>query len=370
MNTKYVFGIAGAGLLIATVGFSAFRSENNNPKAAGRPPIAVEAAPVQSANFDETIEVVGSLTPKFQADVKSEYSGIVSEVYVTEWVRVKKGMPLAKLDTSEIVAAVEGIRAGALQADVGEIRANRELERALKLKEYGLVTQQNLDDARSSKDAAAAATSVAKAQLQAAETRLAKAFIRSPMDGVIAYRGVNAGDYVENMGSPKPMFRIVDNRLLDLTVTVPSTKIGMVMLGQPLDFSTDAVPGRTFSGKVMYINPAADETSRSVKVTAEVPNDRGELRGGFFLKGVIRTGSRADVLRVQRAALMTWDVAARTGEVYVVDGQVAHRRPVQTGGIAGSDVEIVSGLGVGDVVITRGAFNVKDGDKISVVAGK
>ncbi len=229
------------------------------------------------------------LSPKFGADVKSEYTGIVTEVYVTEWVKVKKGDPLARLDTREIDvllqkarAAVELAKANLLQAEVAEHRANREYERALKLKEEGLITQQSLDDARTEKEAAKARIEAARAQLKVAEedvqqaqTRLSKAMIRSPMEGVVSLRNVNVGDFVGEMGG-KPMFRIVDNRILDLTVTVPSAEMAAVHVGQPLTFSTDALPGKVFTGKVMFINPAVNEADRSVKVVAEVDNTSEE----------------------------------------------------------------------------------------------
>ena len=132
-------------------------------------------------------------------------------------------------------------------------------------------------------------------------------------------RGVNVGDLVGEMGSPKLMFRIVDNRLLDLTVTVPSTEMEKVRLGQELVFTTDALPGRTFTGKVMFINPAVSEADRSVKVVAEVRNVPEVLKGGLFVKGRIVTGERAAVLRVPRIALVSWDVDAKTGAVFVVE---------------------------------------------------
>ncbi len=65
-------------------------------RAVGKPPVAVEVTKVSAADFTEGVDVVGSLTAKFGADVKSEYAGIVTDVYVNEWVRVKKGTPLAK----------------------------------------------------------------------------------------------------------------------------------------------------------------------------------------------------------------------------------------------------------------------------------
>ncbi|HEX9160173.1 MAG TPA: efflux RND transporter periplasmic adaptor subunit, partial [Thermoanaerobaculia bacterium] len=180
-------------------------------------------------------------------------------------------------------------------------------------------------------------------------------------------RTVNPGDFVENMGSPKPMFTIVDNRRLELTVTVPSSQIASVELDQPLSFTTDGVPGRTFEGRVSFINPAADESSRTVKVIAIVDNSDNALRSGLFAKGSIVTGERKGVLRVPRSAMLTWDPAARAGVVYVVSGERAQRRSVATGAAATDVIEIGTGLNAGETVVTRGAFNLRDGDRVTVV---
>jgi membrane fusion protein (multidrug efflux system) len=336
--------------------------------AGGKPPVAVEVVPAATGELVQTIAVVGSLAPKFAADIKSEFTAVVDEVYVTEWVHVTKGQPLAKLDTREGELALESAKASLLQAEVNETRAERELERTVKLKEYGLATQQNLDDAHTARDAASAGTAAARAAVKSVETRLAKAMIRSPMDGVVAFRGVSVGDRVENMGGNAPMFRIVDNRLLDLTVTVPSTKSAALRVGQPLEFTTAALPGQTFRGTVKFINPTVSEADRSVKVVAEVPNQDGELRGGMFVKGQIRTGERTGVLQIPRSALLSWDLEHNTGELFVVTGDVAERREVRTGEVTGESVEILGGIAVGDRVVTRGGFNLRPGDRVEIAA--
>jgi RND family efflux transporter MFP subunit len=342
--------------------------------------VAVETAKVATADLTEGIEVVGSLAPKFEANVKPEYAGMAREIYVTEWVRVKKGDLLAKLDTREIdvlvqkaQAAVEAARAALLQAEAAHARAKRELARLLGLKDSGLITQQNLDDAKTNEEVTQAQVAAAKAQLRVvqddltyARTKGAKAEVSAPMDGIISFRGANVGDMVGEQGSSKIMFKIVDNRLLDLTVTVPSKDIGRLKLGQPLTFTTDAFPGRTFSGKVMFLNPSVSETDRSLKVVAEVPNPDETLRGGMFVKGMIVTGTRQAVLVLPRTTLVTWDVAGGKAEVFLVEGDAAKRVTVKTGLASGERVEVVEGLKAGDEIITRGWFNVKDGDKIKV----
>jgi RND family efflux transporter MFP subunit len=335
--------------------------------------VAVEVAEAQTGEIIDSVEVVGTLAPKFQAEVKTEYSGIVTEVYVTEWVRVARGTPLAKLDSREVEAEVAAARASVLQAEVAGQRAEREYERAMKLKGAGLMTQQNLDDARTAREAGAATLEAAKAMLRAVEARLAKTLIRAPLGGVVAERSVNVGDLVENMGSPKPMFRIVDNRLLELTATVPSTKLGALRVGQPLTFETDGIPGKKFSGRVRQINPAAEEVSRSLRVVMDVPNPSEELKAGLFVKGQIVTGRRGGVVQVPRTALVNWDVRRGEAAVFVLEGDVARRREVRTGDALDGRVEIKSGIAAGERVVRGGTFNVRDGERVRVApaaAGK
>jgi RND family efflux transporter MFP subunit len=273
-------------------------------------------------------------------------------------------------------AAVEMAKATLLQAEVAGNRANREYDRQVKLRERGVVTQQALDDSLTEKEASAARIEAARAQLKAAEedlrhtqTRLSKTTILAPMEGVVSSRGVNIGDLVGEAGSQKIMFRIIDTRILDLTVTVPSVEMGMVRVGLPLTFSTDAIPGETFTGKVMFINPVVNESDRSVKVTAEVKNVSEQLKGGLYVKGRIVTGKRTGVLRVPRGALLSWDVAGKKGDLFVVKGEIVNRRTVQTGAVMGDFVEIVSGLAPDEQVVVRGGFNLKDGDRVNVTQG-
>jgi RND family efflux transporter MFP subunit len=277
---------------------------------------------------------------------------------------VRKGQPLARLDAREAQAAVAAARAALLQAELAETRATRELERAEGLLEVGLMTRQGLDDARTARAAADAGADAARAQLAAAETRLAKAVIRAPFDGVVAFRGVEVGDRVESMGGGDAMFQVVDDRLLELTMTVPSLRLGGVRSGQTVEFTVDALPGRVFSGTVRYINPSVDPLIRAGKVVAHVANRDHLLRGGLFAKGNIRTGTRSGVLQVPRAALQDWDVEARTAAVFVVVGETAERRRIRTSAVHGDLVEATDGLAVGERVATRGAFNLRHGDRV------
>ncbi len=381
MNGRFVLGAAALAVVLAAAGCSSKEGDGKASAApAGKPAVSVDAMVAATGDVTEGIEVTGTLSPKYQAEIKPEYGGVVTHVYVNDWTKVRKGDPLLKVDTREgevllqkAKAALEMAKAGQLEAEAAVARADREYDRAVKLQESGLLTRQGMDDARTQREAAAARIAAAKAQAAAAgedvshaATRLSKAVVRSPFDGTVAERLVNAGDLVGEM--QKVVFRLVDNRLLELTVSVPSTEMAALRAGQPVRFSTDAFPGREFDGKVAHINPSVSPGDRSVRVIAEVRNVPEVLKGGLFVKGRIATGGRKGVVQVPRTALLSWSVASRKGELFVVDDNVARRRGVTTGAVQGDRVEIPSGLRPGETVVTRGAFLLSDGDAVKIAA--
>jgi RND family efflux transporter MFP subunit len=371
--------LAAAALCLLLGGAGGCTGKSEAKPATGAPQVAVEVMPVTGADLTDGIEVTGTLAPKFEAEVKTEIPGLVKELYVTEWVRVRKGQPLARIGLAETEALVkrgeanlESSKAASLQARVAAERAEREKLRVLKLKEAGLATQQAVDDSLSESEAAKARVGAAQAQVRASEeevsqsrARLAKGLVRSPIDGVVALKDVNLGSLASDAAAGKPIFRIVDNRLMNLTVTVPSSQMSAVKLGQPVLFTTDGVPGKSFTGKVMFINPSVTEADRSLKVIAEVPNVSEQLKGGLFAKGKIVTGSRRGVIQVPRGTLSALDLERHTGSLFVVQAGVARRREVATGALSGEMVEIASGLKAGEQLVSRGGFAIKDGDRVT-----
>lgn len=369
---------------VAVVAAMTACSKTEAKKEAAKPPVAVEVAAASPAELVEGIEVTGSLEPKFSVDVRTQVPGLVRQVYVTEWVRVRKGQPLAKIDAPEnealvkrAEAAIEAAKANLAQTQVSSNRAERELARVQKLKEAGLATQQAVDDARTEASASTARIDAARAQIRVAEeelrqakARLAKSLVTAPIDGVVGLRDVNVGDLASDAAAGKPIFRVVDNRILNLTVTVPSTDSARVRVGHPLEFTVDSFPGKLFTGKVMFINPELSSADRSLKVIAEVGNASEILKGGLFAKGRIVTGSRKSVLQVPRQALNGWDTAAKTAAVHVVEAGSAKLRKVTTGSVNGELVEVASGLKQGEQYVVRGGFNLREGDKVSIVNGQ
>lgn len=260
------------------------------------------------------------------------------------------------------------------EASAGALRADREYARLSKLTEFGFVTQQSLNEAgtesfaaRSRRSAAEAQLSVAKMELAQARAHEEKGILTAPISGVIAFQGGHVGDYAGGEGGDSaPLFRIVDNRLLNLMVRVPSSEMSRLRIGQQVQFSVDSFPYRVFSGTVRTINPEITATDRSVRVLAEIDNDPEVLKGGLFAKGTLIVNQRKGVMTLPRQALRVWDTATSKAEVLVIDGDRVKLRPIATGTSDGGRVEIVSGLKLKEKVVVRGGFNLKDGDPITL----
>lgn len=375
-----IFSVA----MIFAVGACSKGDSKKSPEQVSKPPVAVEVAAAVKSAVSDSVEVTGSLEPKFSVDVKTQIPGLIKQVMVSEWVHVKKGQPLIRIDVAETEAQVKRFEAGIVaakanltQTQVAANRAERELARVIKLKESGLATQQALDDARSEAASAKAVIGAAAAQIHVAEEELrqgmarqAKGVVVAPIDGIIALRDVNVGDLASDAAAGKPIFRIVDNRLLNLTVTVSSTDSGRIKVGQPLEFTVDSYPGRLFSGSVMYVNPELSSTDRSLKVIAEVRNIPEILKGGLFAKGRIIVGTRNNVLQIPRSAIGNFDLQGRRGSLFVVENGIVRKREIVSGGVYGDMVEVTSGLKGGEQYVVRGGFNLKDGDTVAVVTRK
>lgn len=338
--------------------------------------VAVELVNPARNTLKRVVEVFGSLSPKTATEVKSEQPGRILKVQVKEWDRVNPDDVLLELDPTDFKlvvnkdeAGLKMARAQLLQAKVDLDRARRELNRAQKLKDGGLVTGQELDERRTAMESAAARVALAEAQVgqsesQLAESRhnLAKTIVRAPIRGTVYQRKVDIGDWVDK---GTPLFSIVDNRVLDFTANVPAVDLARVREGQLLTFLVDGLPNRVFEGKIKRINPMVNNSDRSGRVQAEVENGDEVLKGGVYARGQVLVAEYSDVLTLPKACLIGWDMDKETARIFLVDDTATARsRSVTTGLVSDDLVEVRSGVNVSDRVVVRGGFNLREGDKV------
>lgn len=286
--------------------------------------IEYKTQPAQIGDMTVTVEATGTLQPTNQeVNVGSELSGIVKSVEVDYNDEVKVGQVLARLDPEKLNAQViqsraglESARAKVLQAQATVAEALSKLKRLEQLHELSnkkLPSQNDLDVAeailkRAQADEASARAMVAEAQaeLEARETDLSKAVIRSPINGLVLQRGVEPGQTVAaSLQAPVLFILAADLRQMELHVDVDEADVGQVKEGQEATFTVDAFPDRIFPARITQVRYAAQTVNGVVtyETILKVDNKDLLLRPGMTATASIVVRQFKDTLLVPNAAL-------------------------------------------------------------------
>jgi membrane fusion protein (multidrug efflux system) len=312
------------------------------------------------------LPVSGALTAQQQAIVKSKVAGEVRETLVAEGIRVRRGEIVVRLDTADLAARLAAQQAALDDARARLALANKNRENSNELLKQKFISQNALDTSQNGVDLAQAAVKSASAQLDIARRALDDAQVRSPIDGIISKRYVQAG---EKAAPDMALFAVVDLSRLILEALVPASDIPRVQVGQGVRFAVDGFDARVFSGEVVRINPAAEAGSRAIIVYVAVANADGALKSGMYATGGITLRTAPQVAAVPVATLRIKDGVSTV--LRIADGKVIEQ-VVQPGlrNDAEGMVEITAGLSVGMQVLAVKLDGIKAGSLVKLPATK
>jgi RND family efflux transporter MFP subunit len=323
---------------------------------------------IGTAKLDETIPVTGSFEPLISVEIVPEVSGQLQQLQLANGtpvdvgVAVKEGEVIAVINHDIYLAQLAECQA-ALEADkVALADAEREKKRMVALHEGGSATEQNKDKAITTADLAAAQLKQAQAALDMAKVNVDKATIEAPVTGVVSKKYVDEG----NMAGPStPLVRIVQIDTLKVLGGVSERYLPKLVPGKTIvQIKTDAYPEDEFEGTVYRVGVAVDAVTRTGEVEIRVPNTDGKLKPGMFARMTIATSQRENAVVVPDSSLI------RTGEetyVFVVNNGKTHRCKVKLGLSQGQFQEVLEGVSAGDMVVTHGQTQLKDGQIVEVV---
>ena len=276
--------------------------------------------PVTRGTLVVLVTATGSVQPTKKVDVSSEITGMIRRVLVDYNSPVTVGQVLAEIDTDKLNATVDNSRAklAAARARVAEalatiLQTERELTRKRTLAQRSIASAHDLDVAQATYDRAVAALSSAQADVGAAEaelrlneTNLAKAVVRSPINGVILKRNVDPGQTVVATMQAPVMFSIAEDlRQMELQIDVDEADVGKVRPGQTATFSVDAFADRKFPATIKDVRFASETIQGVVTYKAILVIDNSEmlLRPGMTATAEIRSSKVANALLIPNAAL-------------------------------------------------------------------
>lgn len=316
----------------------------------------VEVAPAVMSEIVFEVSGSGSVRAHRTATLSAEVPGRVEELAASEGIGVEPGALLVRLDGHDIEHQIEAARASISREQVD--LAKTDYERKERLFHEDAVVRSVYDEAKNRYLSLDSAYKSAQARIKQLREQLAKTSIRSPMSGVVVKTFVNPGELVVP-GAPVVALENLEKVLVQ--VDLADRDFVGVRLGQAVEATTDAFPGRVFRGEITRLGTAANPVTRTFEVEASLLNTDFALRSGMIVWLRIIQGKAAGLL-VPEDALV--EQKEGRGQLFVVRGGVARRLEVRLGHQRDRQVQVLDGLSEGDEVVVFGQDGLLDGQSV------
>ncbi|AFD08170.1 efflux RND transporter periplasmic adaptor subunit [Solitalea canadensis] len=316
-------------------------------KGGGKPngPMAVNGVIAKSENFTDKLNITGNIVSNEEVSIRSEASGLITNIYFKEGSNVAKGALLIKINDKDLQAQLTKAITMQKLAEEKEYRARILLEKeAVSKEDY---------------DATLADVNALKAETQLIRTQIIKTEIRAPFSGTIGLRSVSVGDYLTPQTD---ITTLVNVNPAKITFTVPEKYIQLIKRNSAVDFTVEGNK-RVYTATVYAIEPKIDEATRTVLLKATAPNNDGSLLPGSFAKVELALKEVKDALFVPTQAVVP---LLKGKKVFLCKNGIARDAIIETGARTSDRVQVLSGISPGDTIITTGIMSLKPETPVKV----
>ncbi len=308
------------------------------------------AVPIQACIAKEqalvsSIPAVGTLLPNEVVDLTAESAGKVVGIYFKEGTRVKEGDLLLKVDDSDLQAQH---KRASFQRKLLEEKLNRQRI----LFEQEAVSQEEYDQVQTD-------FNMVEADIALLDVKIAKTELRAPFDGLIGFREVSLGAYLQ----PGVLVsRLVDDNRLKIEFSIPEKYAGLPLIGAKVSFNIVA-SDKDFNATVYAVDPRVDVETRSITLRARCDNADRRLSAGMFAQLDLITSHTENTILLPTEAI----VPEMDGKsVWKLENGKAKSVSIMTGQRTEREVQVLSGIAVGDTIITTGLMQMRPGVSVTV----
>src|SRR5438093_1981061 len=332
----------------------------NGPQAQGPPGMPVKIEVARSVAVDDSSEYVATLKSRGSAAIMPQVEGHITKIFVRAGARVPEGARLRQIDPEKQQATVSSQEDTRAAKQAALQYAKQQYARVQGLKSSGVVSQQELDQARTALDAAEADLRAVEAQVREQQTQLRYYRVTAPAAGVVGDIPVRVGDRV----TVSTLLTTVDSPgIMEAYVSVPVERAPQLKLGMPVRI-LDSTNNVLAESHVTFISPQVDDQTQTVLVKAGIEN-KGSLLPAQFIRARVVWGTRqtptVPVLAVSRISGQYFAFVAEPDK----GALVARQKPVKVGEIVGNDYVVLDGIKEGDKVIVSGTQFLRDGAPVA-----
>lgn len=359
MNASTASSYSSLALLSALLISGASCSKDKPTAQAG----AMQAMPVQvrtahPTRVDDTTDYVATLKSRDTAVIMPQVEGIITQIFVHSGQRVDSGAAILQIDPSKQQATVKS-QEDAHAAQLAQVKwAQQNYDRINGLANAGVVSRQELDQAKAALDAAQSQLRALEAQVREQQVQLHYYQVVASRAGIVGDIPVRVGDRV----TTSTVLTTIDRPgTLEAYVYVPVEKSAQLKMNLPVDLVDSS--GKTLTAsRVTFISPQVDTTTQTVLVKAQVANNNDVLRNAQFVRARVVWGTQQrPVVPVVAVSRISGQYFAFVAEPDAKGGFVVHQKPLQVGQIVGNDYVVLDGIKPGDKVIVTGTQFLMDG---------
>jgi membrane fusion protein (multidrug efflux system) len=309
------------------------------------PGVIVARAEIRS--FPLSAEALGNARANESVDIRPKITATLTEILFEEGQEVQTGDVLVKLDNLEQVADLAAAKAALVDSEASYNRSSE-------LFKNNVVAKSQLlqDEARKIAD---------EAMVSVAEKRLADTIVRAPFAGRIGLRRVSIGSL---LGPGTVITTLDDTNVIKVDFDLPEIYLSRLEPGLMVLANSAAYPDQVFEGEVTSVDTRVDPVSRTVRVRSIMQNPEGHLRPGMFMTVTLLKQTVESLVIPERALIPERSVQY---VLVVGENQLVEKRAVQIGRRRPGDVEILSGLSAGELVIVDGIQKARDGQAVSII---
>ena len=316
-----------------------------NSKPGQSPPLSVEVLLATTRSLSADIEIPGTLLANESTEIHPEVSGRVVQLNIKEGSFVSKGILLAKLYDGDLQAQMRKLEVQLKIAEQTENRQNQLLKiQGISQQEYDLSLLQvhNL-----------------KADIDIIKEAIRKTEIRAPFSGKLGLKNISPGAFI----TPATILTTIGQvNQLKIQFNVPEKYGSLLRMGQSVDFSIDGTD-KKFSAQIIATEIKIEENTRSLAVRAAVKNNDPVLYPGAFAKVKIVLGKNENAIMIPNSVIVP---QGRKKLVYLYKGGKSMQADITTGVRDSANIQVLSGLNVGDTVITSGLLFLKPGGDVKL----
>jgi RND family efflux transporter MFP subunit len=346
------------GALLPVLVFTTACGDSKQAKAAAPQAMPVKVQTAKSQKVDDTTDYVATLKSRDSALVMPQVEGIITHIFVRSGERVAAGAPLMQIDPAKQQATVRS-QEEARAAQLAQVKwAKQNYDRISGLANAGVVSKQELDQARATLDAAEAQLHSLEAQVSEQQVQLHYYKVVAPRAGIVGDVPVRVGDRVLTTTTLTTVDRPGS---LEAYIYVPIEKSAQLKMNLPVQI-VDASGNMLATSRITFISPEVDTATQAVLAKATVTNSKDSLRTAQFIRARVIWGSQekpvVPVVAVSRIGGLYFAFVAEADQK---GGYVVHQKPLQIGQIVGNNYVVIEGVKPGDKVVVSGTQFLIDG---------